>query len=376
MGQIPKPHGGTMVDRHASKNTSGMEEICISASIQSDVENIADGVFSPLEGFLGREDFESVVSFGRLANGTTWTIPIVLDLNSDDAKKAKNAGSILLRGPDATAILYVDETFSYDKTKMSNGIFGTCDEKHPGVARVNSMKDTLVSGKIHLVEKPKETPIRRYRMTPIMTRKAFKDAGWNTIAAFQTRNPPHVAHEMLQKTAAITRDGVFVNPLVGKKKSGDFTDEVIIKTYEVMIENYYPKNKCILATLHTEMRYAGPKEAIHHAIMRQNYGCTHIIIGRDHAGVGNYYDPFAAHKIFSDYKDLQIEPIFFPPFFYCKKCLTFTSPNACPHDTDAREQISGTRLREMLQNGQSPSEFILRPEVSKVIMSHEKPFIE
>lgn len=213
-------------------------------------------------------------------------------------------------------------------------------------------------------------------MTPQQTRKIFQEAGWKTIVAFQTRNPPHVAHEMLQKTAITTRDGVFVNPLIGKKKSGDFVDEVIVKCYETLIENYYPQNRCKLATLHTEMKYAGPKEAIHHAIMRQNYGCTHIIIGRDHAGVGNYYDPFAAHKIFDDYPDLQITPIFFPAFFYCKKCLTFTNQKACPHDVESREQISGTKLREMIQEGKAPSEFILRPEVSKIILGYDKPFVD
>ena len=179
-----------------------------------------------------------------------------------------------------------------------------------------------------------------------------------------------------KKNAITTRDGVFVNPLIGKKKSGDFKDEIIVKAYETMIENYYPQAKCQLATLHTEMKYAGPKEAIHHAIMRQNYGCTHIIIGRDHAGVGKFYDPFAAHKIFDDYPELEIEPIFFPAFFYCKKCLTFTNPNVCPHDADDREQISGTKLREMIQNGEAPSEFILRPEVAKVIIDFDKPFVE
>ena len=238
------------------------------------------------------------------------------------------------------------------------------------------MQDFLVGGKIDYILRQNETEIRKHRMTPIETRESFEKAGWKTIVAFQTRNPPHVAHEMLQKTAITTRDGVFVNPLIGKKKSGDFKDEIIVKAYETMIANYYPENKCHLATLHTEMKYAGPKEAIHHAIMRQNYGCTHIIIGRDHAGVGNFYDPFAAHKIFDDYPELEIKPIFFPAFFYCRKCLTFTNPKVCPHDADAREQISGTKLREMIQNGQSPSEFILRPEVAKVIIDFEKPFVE
>ena len=194
--------------------------------------------------------------------------------------------------------------------------------------------------------------------------------------AFQTRNPPHVAHEMLQKTSITTRDGVFVNPVIGKKKSGDFVDEVIVKCYETMIKHYYPENRCKLGTLHTEMKYAGPKEAIHHAIMRQNYGCSHIIIGRDHAGVGTFYDPFAAQKIFGDYPELEISPVFFPAFFYCRKCLTYTNPKACPHDDDAKEQISGTKLRQMIYDGKSPSEFILRPEVSKVILDYPHPFVD
>jgi sulfate adenylyltransferase len=185
-----------------------------------------------------------------------------------------------------------------------------------------------------------------------------------------------VAHEMLQKTSITTRDGVFVNPVIGKKKSGDFVDELIVKCYETMIKSYYPENRCQLGTLHTQMKYAGPKEAIHHAIMRQNFGCTHIIIGRDHAGVGKFYDPMAAQKIFENYPELEISPVFFPPFFYCKKCLTYTTPKACPHDNDVKEQISGTALREMIQNGQAPSEFILRPEVAKVILNHPKPFVD
>ena len=290
----------------------------------------------------------------------------------------KEAGEVLLKNPEGTgiAILHVEDVYSYDKQTMANGVYGTIDESHPGVAKTNSMKDFLVGGKIDYIQRQNETQIRKHRMTPSQTRELFEKAGWKTIVAFQTRNPPHVAHEMLQKNAIITRDGVFVNPLIGKKKSGDFKDEIIVKAYETMIENYYPQDKCQLATLHTEMKYAGPKEAIHHAIMRQNYGCTHIIIGRDHAGVGKFYDPFAAHKIFADYPELEIEPIFFPAFFYCRKCLTFTNPNVCPHDADDREQISGTKLREMIQNGEAPSEFILRPEVAKVIIDFDKPFVE
>ena len=371
-------HGGKLVNRIVEKDPAGLFSISITNDLANDVENIADGIFSPLEGFLNQQDFESVVSRGRLANDVAWTIPIVLDIDEDTSKKMKDAGDVLLKNPEGTgvAILHVEDVFSFDKSKMNDGVYGTNDATHPGVAKTNSMKNFLIGGKIDYIQRPNESEIRNNRLTAIQTREYFEKSGWKTIVAFQTRNPPHVAHEMLQKTAITTRDGVFVNPLIGKKKSGDFKDEVIVKAYETMISNYYPENRCKLATLHTEMRYAGPKEAIHHAIMRQNYGCTHIIIGRDHAGVGKFYDPFAAHKIFDDYPELDITPIFFPAFFYCKKCLTFTNPKVCPHDADSREQISGTMLREMLQKGQSPSEFILRPEVAKVIIDFDKPFVD
>ena len=371
-------HGGKLVNRIVEKDSAGLFSISITNDLANDVENIADGIFSPLEGFLNQQDFESVISRGRLANDVAWTIPIVLDVDEDTSKKMKDAGDVLLKNPEGTgvAILHVEDVFSFDKSKMNDGVYGTNDATHPGVAKTNSMKNFLIGGKIDYIQRPNESEIRNNRLTAIQTREYFEKSGWKTIVAFQTRNPPHVAHEMLQKTAITTRDGVFVNPLIGKKKSGDFKDEVIVKAYETMISNYYPENRCKLATLHTEMRYAGPKEAIHHAIMRQNYGCTHIIIGRDHAGVGKFYDPFAAHKIFDDYPELDITPIFFPAFFYCKKCLTFTNPKVCPHDADSREQISGTMLREMLQKGQSPSEFILRPEVAKVIIDFDKPFVE
>ena len=371
-------HGGKLVNRVTNADPSGLFSIDISADLANDVENIADGIFSPLEGFLTQQDFESVISKGRLSNDIAWTIPTVLDVDEDTGKKMKESGDVLLKNPDGTgiAIIHVEDVYSYDKHATSNGVYGTNDDSHPGVAKTNNMKDFFVGGKIDFIQRQNETEIRKHRMSPTQTRELFEKAGWKTIVAFQTRNPPHVAHEMLQKNAITTRDGVFVNPLIGKKKSGDFKDEIIVKAYETMIENYYPKDKCHLATLHTEMKYAGPKEAIHHAIMRQNYGCTHIIIGRDHAGVGKFYDPFAAHKIFDNYPELDIEPIFFPAFFYCRKCLTFTNPNVCPHDADDREQISGTKLREMIQNGEAPSEFILRPEVAKVIIDFDKPFVE
>ena len=378
MSDSIKPHGGKLVNRITKADPSGLYSISISEDLANDVENIADGIFSPLEGFLGKKDFENVISKGRLSNGLAWTIPIVLDVDESTAAKMKKAGKVLLQNHQGLgiAILHVKETFTFDKEKTAKGVYGTTDSSHPGVAKTMSMQDYLVGGKIDYIARPEETEIRKYRLTPLQTREAFAKAGWKTIVAFQTRNPPHVAHEMLQKTSITTRDGVFVNPVIGKKKSGDFVDEVIVKCYETMIKHYYPENRCKLGTLHTEMKYAGPKEAIHHAIMRQNYGCSHIIIGRDHAGVGTFYDPFAAQKIFDDYPELEISPVFFPAFFYCRKCLTYTNPKACPHDDDAKEQISGTKLRQMIDDGKSPSEFILRPEVSKVILDYPHPFVD
>ena len=212
-------------------------------------------------------------------------------------------------------------------------------------------------------------------MSPSETRSEIQNRGWRTVVGFQTRNVPHVAHEMLQKTAMNIYDGLFVNPLIGKKKPGDFKDEVIVGTYETLIENYFPKSRTMFGTLHTEMRYAGPKEAIHHAIMRKNCGCSHFIIGRDHAGVRNYYSPFAAHEIFSDYPDLGIEPLFFPSFYYCNKCLSYANERICPHGPEFREELSGTKIRKMVSCGEIPAEHLMRPEISKLIISYKEPFV-
>ena len=378
MANLARPHGGRLVDRRSAADASGLPAVGIGADLANDVENVADGIFSPLEGFLGREDFECVVSGGRLAGGLPWTVPIVLDVDAATASMMADAGDVLLRDPSGAdvAVLHVEEEYGFSKAGMARGVYGTEDPSHPGVARTMAMGERLVGGRIDYVGRPAASGARRHRMAPAQTREAFSRAGWDTVCAFQTRNPPHVAHEMLQKASIATRDGVFVNPIIGRKKPGDFADDVIISCYEAMIAAYYPENRCMLGTLHTEMRYAGPREAVHHAIMRQNYGCTHIIIGRDHAGVGGFYGPFAAQEIFSEYGDLGIEPVFFPALFYCRRCLAYTHPAACPHGDGSREQISGTALREMIQGGRAPSEYIMRPEVARVILGHPRPFVD
>jgi len=374
-----EPHGGKLVSRHSAKSLDGMDAIEVSYDLRSDVENIADGVFSPLEGFVGRDDFESIVKKGRLAgSGLAWTVPIVLDVDEATAAKSRQAGEIALStaGGERFASLKVEDAFAFDRRESAKSIYGTDDPKHPGVDKMTNMKSHLLSGRIEVSKRIPQLPLRRRRMTPEQTRARFAEKGWKTVVGFQTRNVPHVAHEMLQKAAINLYDGLFVNPLIGKKKKGDFKDEVILAAYETLIENYYPVDRAVFATLHTEMRYAGPKEAIHHAIMRKNFGCTHFIVGRDHAGVGTYYHPFASHEIFKNYPDLGIQPVFFPAFYYCKKCLSYANERNCPHGPEVRDELSGTKMRRMVISGEIPAEHLMRPEVAKLIVSFKEPFVQ
>ncbi len=372
-----RPHGGRLVNRFGEADTADMLAVDTTTDLAADAENIADGIMSPLEGFMVREDLDSVAGRGRLADGTAWTIPVILAVDKQTASAAADAGDALLRDPEGRgyAVLHVEDAYRLDRRDMAGKVYGTSDMAHPGVAKTMEMEEYALGGRITYVQRPPMTELRRHRLTPVETRKIFTSLGWETIVAFQTRNPPHVAHEMLQKTSITVRDGVFISPILGEKKSGDFTNDIIIKSHEIMMLYYYTDNRCRMATLHTEMKYAGPKEAIHHAIMRQNYGCTHIAIGRDHAGVGDFYEPFAAHRIFDEYPDLEIAPIFFPAFFYCHACLTFTNAKVCPHDSDEHESISGTKLRELIEEDKMPSEYIMRPEVARLIRRMPNKFV-
>ena len=353
-----------------------MYVIQVNNDLRNDIENIADGVFSPLEGFLGQADFESVIRTGRLSNGLAWTVPIVLDVDEETSRKMKDAGEVALaNGSDRFATLNVDEVYSFDKAGSAKQVYGTDDIKHPGVEKMTNMKPRLVGGKIQLSEKLEASDLRKYRESPAQTREQTAARGWKTMVGFQTRNVPHIAHEMLQKAALNLFDGLFLNPLIGKKKPGDFRDEVILAAYEALIQNYYPQDRAMFVTLHTEMRYAGPKEAIHHAIMRKNFGCSHFIVGRDHAGVGSYYHPFAAHEIFKDYEDLGIQPVFFPAFAYCKKCLWYANERNCPHGAEFKEELSGTKMRKMVSSGEIPAPHMMRPEISSLIVSFKEPFV-
>jgi sulfate adenylyltransferase len=379
-GSIPLPHGNKLIDRFVvsdKKNMQDMYTLQVSNELRNDIENIADGIFSPLEGFVGEGDFQSIVKRGRLNNGLAWTVPIILDTDEQEARKMKDAGEIALAtdSNEKFAILHVEEVYSFDKIASAKSIYQTDDIKHPGVEKIVNMKDRLVGGKVDVIKRIERSPLRKYRMTPAETRAEISRKGWKSVVGFQTRNVPHVAHEMLQKAALNLYDGLFVNPLIGKKKQGDFKDELILSTYLALIDGYYPKQMVMFVTLHTDMRYAGPKEAIHHAIMRKNFGCSHFIVGRDHAGVGNYYHPFAAQDIFKDYTDLEIQPVFFPAFYYCKRCLMYSNERNCSHGPEFREELSGTNMRKMVSSGEMPANHLMRPEVAKIIVSYNEPFV-
>jgi sulfate adenylyltransferase len=370
------PHGGKLINKYIEKNYDDLKSFEVSTDIRNDAENIATGVFSPLEGFMIQEDFLNVLKEGRLSNSIPWTIPIVLDTEKEIAKQMKELKDVVLcSGGEKFGIMHVENIYGYNKENVANAVYGTTDVNHPGVNRLSKMKEFLVGGGVEIFHLKENDEIQKFRMQPSETRSEIVRRGWKTVVGFQTRNVPHVAHEMLQKAALNLYDGLFVNPLIGKKKIGDFTDSLIINAYESLIMNYFPKNSVLFSTTHTIMRYAGPREAIHHAIMRKNFGCTHFIVGRDHAGIGNYYPPFAAQEIFNEYPDLDIIPVIFPSFYFCKKCISYANEKTCPHGVESKEELSGTMIRKMVNSGKIPEKHLMRPEISELILKSEKPFV-
>ncbi|KYK28393.1 sulfate adenylyltransferase [Thermoplasmatales archaeon SG8-52-1] len=377
---MPKPHGGRLITRQIKKEsyeTKNLMEFEINTNLSEDVLNISHGVFSPLEGFLCNNDLQNVISEKRLSDDTPWTIPILLDFDKNKLNGIKEGDSILLTNKEygLRSILSIDEIYTFDKKKLAQEIYRTQDMNHPGVANVYNMKEHLLGGKITLIES-KTREYDEYNLTPKETRFLFKEKGWRDIVAFQTRNPPHIGHEYVQKTALTFVDGLFINPIIGKKKIGDFRDDVILASYDTLMKHYYLKNRAVMSILRTSMKYAGPREAIHHAIMRKNYGCTHFIVGRDHAGVGNYYGPYDAHDIFSQFPDLQIIPLFFRSFSRCLKCGSVVNDKICPHDPKDHINFSGKKIRELLRDGKIPPEDMMRKEVAETILKFDHPFVE
>lgn len=379
---MPKPHGGKLVNREIAEHekekfieqASELPTININEGLAKDVENIAKGVFSPLEGFLLEEDYSNVLHEKRLANDLPWTLPIILDAPNDF--KVGIGDTITLSYENGTlALMYVEEVYKYDKEEFAQKVYGTLDTSHPGVVKVNNMRDRLIGGKIDLINEMK-SPFSKYNLRPVETRILFKEKGWRTVVGFQTRNAPHLGHEYVQKTALTFVDGVFINPVIGKKKKGDFRDEVILEAYDALIKNYYLKDRAVISILPFEMRYAGPREAIFHSIVRKNFGCTHFIVGRDHAGVGDFYPPYAAQDIFDEFPDLGIIPLFFKAFYYCKKCGSVVNEKTCPHGEEHCIKFSGTKIRNMLIKGQHPPKEMMRPEVVNIILRSGNPFVE
>ena len=377
------PHGGRLIDRlvpredrpRVEEEAAELLVVPISDEVRKDFKSVAYGIFSPLEGPLLRSEYLSVLERGRLSDDVPWTFPIVLDVSEETASSIREGDDVAIsQAGEPFALLHVEEKYGLDRREHALKVFKTLDEAHPGVAKTWEMGSVLLGGRIDLF---RETPGRfpRYRLKPKETRFLFKERGWRTVVGFQTRNAPHLGHEYVQKTALAFVDGLFINPLIGRKKRGDFRDEVIIDAYEALMRHYYLREAAVLVTLEMEMRYAGPREAIFHAIVRKNFGCTHFVVGRDHAGVGDYYGPYEAQEKFDEYPDLGVAPIFFRSFFYCRRCGGVENDRVCPHGPEDRIAFSGTRMRELLRRGERPSREMMRPEVVDAILRHPEPFV-
>ena len=377
---LVQPHGGTLINRTAQgakreallQSAAKLPTITLNAREEADLELIANGAFSPLEGFLGQADYLSVRDDKRLANGLVWSIPVTLSVSEDEKNKLKVGEDIALLARDGRllALLHLAEIFTYDKQEEAQQVYRTIEEQHPGVAALYAQKDFLLGGKITLLNEVAPNSFAKYRFTPAQLRALFEEKGWSRIVAFQTRNPIHRAHEYLTKTALESVDGLLVHPIIGETKSDDIPADIRIEAYEALLSNYYPTKRTQLAGLPAAMRYAGPREAIFHALIRKNYGASHFIVGRDHAGVGTYYGTYDAQKIFSEFQpeEIGINLFFFENTFYCQGCGGMASLKTCPHDPAQHVSLSGTKVREMLVNGEIPPVEFTRPEVAQILI--------
>jgi ATP sulfurylase len=371
------PHGGTLVNRVASPadaadaaaRAPSLPRLDLHVREIADLDMIAVGAMSPLDGFMSRADYTRVVEDGRLASGLPWTIPITLSASPDSARAL---------GPGKHAALYyenklhalIDVAEIYERhPREAAAVYGTTEDKHPGVAQLAQLGALYVAGRVTLVEK-RAPAFPAHHNEPAETRAHFRERGWRRIAAFQTRNPIHRAHEYLTKCALEIADGILIHPLVGYTKEDDIPAPVRMRCYEALLAGYYPKERVLLSTLPAAMRYAGPKEAIFHALVRKNYGCTHFIVGRDHAGVGSYYGTYDAQREFDKYapEEIGITPLRFENSFYCRRCAAMASQKSCPHGDADRVILSGTKVRELLRAGEEPPPEFSRPEVAKILI--------
>jgi sulfate adenylyltransferase len=382
--KLVPPHGGELKPllvegrerEELVQRAQGLPEVRLSSRETSDLIMLATGAFSPLDGFLGEEDYSAVVETMHLKDGTMWPIPITLAVSSEQAAGIGPDEDVALTDDETgelMGVMTVREKYTYDKNREAAHVFRTEDEAHPGVAKVFAQGDTLLGGAVKAVsEGPYPLLYGEHYGRPADTRAIFTELGWSTVAAFQTRNPIHRSHEYCTKIALEVSDGILIHPLVGKLKADDIPADVRMKCYEVLLEKYYPMDRVVLKVYPMEMRYGGPREALLHAIFRQNYGCSHLIVGRDHAGVGDYYGPFDAQKIFEEIPagDLHIEPLNIDWTFWCHKCDGMASMKTCPHGKEDRVLISGTKVREMLSAGEMPPKEFSRPEVAQILVDY------
>lgn len=373
-------HGGKLINRIAVgeereellAKASSMPELVLDEKQLVEVENIAVGLYSPLEGFLDEINYYSVLNEMRLQDGTIWTIPIVLGVSEKEAANLNLGDKLALKGRDGVtyAILDLDDKYIADIILEAETVYRTIDDQHPGVANIYNRGEVLLGGKVTLLNRLKYKQFSRYREDPAQIRKAFTEKGWETVVGFQTRNPIHRAHEYIQKCALEITDGLLLSPLVGETKKTDIPAKYRIASYQVVMDKIYPSDRVHLSVFPANMRYAGPREAVFHALCRKNYGCTHFIVGRDHAGVGDYYGTYDAQKIFNNFtqEELGIVPLKFEHSFYCTKCESMATSKTCPHGQKHHVFLSGTKVRQLLREGKRPPTEITRPEVVDVLV--------
>ena len=370
--QLIAPHGGELVDRTGQRpdDLDSLETLTLTSRELSDLDMLACGALSPLDGFMARDDYEAVLEAMRLANGLPWALPVCLAV--DEAPRGDRVA--LSDATRLVAVLDVEEVYEYDKGHEAQRSFRTTDDAHPGVARLYAQKEKYVAGRVTVFERARAA-FSELAKDPAETRAEFERRGWKRVVGFQTRNPIHRAHEYLTKVALETVDGLLIHPLVGDTKSDDVPAATRVECYRALIDGYYPLDRVVLSAFPAAMRYAGPREAIWHAICRKNYGCSHFIVGRDHAGVGDYYGTYDAQLIFDEFEphELDIEPMFFEHSFWCGACGSMASAKTCPHDAAQHIHLSGTKVRELLANGELPPVEFSRPEVAEVLIEAYRP---